>query len=809
MENWKIFLILVSTLILMIFFWWQYRKNIARRRSENMAFLRVTMARKDSDNDEKKDTIRDFKEQISLMEQLLSTLKSLYRGSFSGWLFGQDYISLEYTAHKNEIYFYIVVPKKTKLLVEKQIIGIYPDCFIEETGEINIFDGRSAVTGEAMMLKKWDEFPIRTYQKLESDSMNSLLSALGRLNDNTSATIQVLLKPEDDDWQNRIKKMIRKEEKNPWKKKYFSLNPVKWILSFIELFITNPEEKEKKDEPEIEEKDPIDDEGLMKEKVKKTGYRVMIRIITTSDDDFIAETELKNIISSFSQFASPAYNRFRAMRYKSLSLLVQYFVLRQFAWWQKNFLLNIEEIATLFHFPHSKYNKQPEIKWQHFKIVKAPTNLATEGLYLGDNIYRGERKKIFLSHEDRFRHFYVIGQTGTGKSSILSVMARQDLQNGRGMAVLDPHGDFANGLLDFVPKERAEDLIFFDPGNVHRPMGLNLLEADTDDDKQTAVSEATSIMLKIFGNEVFWPRIQDYFRNGCLALMDYPEGGTLIELVKLFTDENFQRTRIQTIKNPIVKTWWNTTYASMGDREKGEMIPYFAAKFGPFITNTLMRNILGQVRSSFDITRVMDSEKILLTSLSKGILGDINSKLIGLILVSKIQMAAMKRQQIDAKDRKDFFLYIDEFQNYVTDSIESILSEARKYRLGLIIAHQYLGQLQQSDALTKSSLNLKDAIFGNVGSMMSYKIGPEDAKMMEEQFSPAFSNHDFMNMDAFQAAVKIAVKWQPSQGFSMDVPRPWLTKGNPTQWQALKELSLLRNSRERDFVEKDILYRIA
>lgn len=776
MQLGKIFLIIIATIALLFFFWWQYRKNIAKRRSKEMAFLRVVMARKDSDSDEKKETIRDFKEQISLMEQLLSNLKSLYRGNFLGWLLGQEYISFEYTAHANEIYFYIVVPRKSKLLVEKQIIGFYPDCLIEETSEINIFENRKSVLGEAMILKKGDEFPIRTYQKLESDSMNAILSALGRLSENTSATIQILLKPEDDNWQNRIKKMIRKEEKNPGKRRYISFNPLVWMRGFLEIFFQDPEEKNKKDEPEIDEKDPIDDEGLMKEKVKKTGFLVMVRVIVTADDDAIANAELRNIISSFSQFASPAYNRFRPMRHKSLSVLIQYFILRQFAWWQKNFLLNIEEIATLFHFPHSKYNKQPEIKWQHFRVVKAPTNIPHEGLYLGDNIFRGERRKIYLSNEDRFRHFYVIGQTGTGKSSILSVMARQDLRNGRGLAVLDPHGDFATGLLDFIPKTRAEDLIFFDPADQSRPMGLNLLEADTDDEKQMAVGEATSIMIKIFGPEIFGPRIQDYFRNGCLALMDYPEGGTLIELIKLFTDENFQRERVQTIKNPIVKTWWKTTYAAMGDREKAEMIPFFAAKFGPFITNTLMRNIIGQTKSAFDITDVMNTQKILLATLSKGVLGDINSSLIGLILVSKIQMAAMKRQQMPASERKDFFLYIDEFQNYVTDSIESILSEARKYRLGLIIAHQYLGQLQKSDALTKSSLNLKDAIFGNVGSMMSYKIGPEDAKLLEEQFSPVYSNHDFMNMDKFQAALRLSVDGQPSQGFSLDVPRPWLEK---------------------------------
>ena len=328
--------------------------------------------------------------------------------------------------------------------------------------------------------------------------------------------------------------------------------------------------------------------------------------------------------------------------------------------------------------------------------------------------------------------------------------------------MMDPHGDLAKDLLNFIPKERADDLVYFDPGDLSRPMGLNLLEANSEDEKQMVVADATNIMIKLFGGEIFGPRIQDYFRNGCLTLMDCPTGGAITDLIRLFTDDNFQRERRTTLKNPIVRTWWDHTYAKMGDREKGEIIPYFAAKFGQFITNTLMRNIVGQTKSAFDIADIMNNEKILFASLSKGVLGDLNSNLLGLILVSKIQIAAMKRQQMAASDRRDFFLYIDEFQNYVTDSIESILSEARKYRLGLVIAHQYLGQLQKSDALTKSSLNLKDAIFGNVGTMMTYKIGPEDAEMMGKQFAPVYSDQDFVNMDKFKAAIKLSVDGQPT-----------------------------------------------
>ncbi|MBC7503630.1 DUF87 domain-containing protein [Candidatus Gracilibacteria bacterium] len=805
----QLIFIFIATVIVLSALYWHMRRRTSMERSLGMAFLRVIIARKDSDSDEKKETVKDFREQISIMEQLLASLKSLHSSAFKSWFFGQEYISLEYVAHQDELYFYVIVPKKSKLLVEKQIIGFYPDCLIEETPEVNIFENRTIVRGEIMMMRKGNEFPIRTYTKLESDSMNGLLSALGSLDHDESACIQILLRPVDDDWQETIKKMIRKIEKHKSGHFHFSLNPFIWLGNLLSVIVRSPENSlQHTEDDKNEDEDPVDEEGLMKEKVKKTGYATTIRIIVTGNNEISIDAELSSIISAFSQFASPTYNRFKPMKRKSLSLLVEHYILRQFAWWQRAPILNSEELATLYHFPHSKYNKQPEIRWQRFKVVKAPVNTPKEGLYIGENVFRGESKGIFVKNEDRFRHFYVIGQTGTGKSSILQIMARQDLKNKRGIAVMDPHGDLAKDLLNFIPKERADDLVYFDPGDLSRPMGLNLLEANTEDEKQMVVADATNIMIKLFGSEIFGPRIQDYFRNGCLTLMDCPTGGAITDLIRLFTDDNFQRERRTTLKNPIVRTWWDHTYAKMGDREKGEIIPYFAAKFGQFITNTLMRNIVGQTKSAFDIADIMNNEKILFASLSKGVLGDLNSNLLGLILVSKIQIAAMKRQQMATADRRDFFLYIDEFQNYVTDSIESILSEARKYRLGLIIAHQYLGQLQKSDALTKSNLNLKDAIFGNVGTMMTYKIGPEDAEMMGKQFAPVYSDQDFVNMDKFKAAIKLSVDGQPTPGFSLNVPLPWLEKGDPVIGNALRELSRLKYGREREFVEKEIIYRI-
>ncbi|MDD2486859.1 MAG: DUF87 domain-containing protein [Candidatus Gracilibacteria bacterium] len=775
-----------------------------------MTFLKILIPKKDSDLDEKKETLRDFKEQISIMEQLLSSLKTLYSGSFKSKIIGQDYISLEYMAAKKEIFFYVVVPKKAKLLIEKQITGFYTDAIIEEVEEYNIFENKKAIKAASFSLKKDFFLPIKTYQKLESDPINNITNAFSKLSENETCVVQILLKPVSDNWQERTDKVI-KEFKKGFK---FSINPLLWIVEIVNFL--GQDSKDKKDSGKDDSKDN-DKETLIKDKGKKTGFEIILRVITTGDDEILAEAQLKNVIGAFSQLTSPGYNSFKKNK-QSSNTVVHNYIFRYFknGFFSKKNILNIEEIASLFHFPHSKYNKTPEIKWQTYKIVKAPTNISKEGIVLGHNIYRGEKTEIRIANEDRFRHFYIIGQTGTGKSSFIQVMARQDLKNRNGIALMDPHGDLAEALLPFIPRDRADDVVYFNPADTARPMGINLLEANTDDEKQLVAQDSMNIMLKLFGNEIFGPRIQDYFRNGVLTLMDYPGGGAITDLVRLFTDDDFQKERVRTLKNPIVKAWWTYTFAKMGDREKGEMIPFWAAKFGGFVTNTMMRNIIGQTKSSFDVYDMMQSGKILLINLSKGVLGDINSNLLGLIMVSKIQIAAMRRQLIDPKERKDFFLYIDEFQNYVTDSIESILSEARKYRLGMIMAHQYIGQLQKSDALTKSNTNLKDAIFGNVGSMLSFKIGPEDAEVMAKQFAPYFSDQDLINLDKFKGVSKISNDGQSTHAFSLNIINPYIENSENTFFEsadyklakAYKELSRLKYGRDRDFIEKEIIFRI-
>ncbi len=810
MNNWIVIISVIIAICIAVFVFVKVlRKKAAYRRTLNLCFLKVTLPKKDSDLDEKKETTKDFKEMIGLAEQLYASLKSIYSRTILKKILGQDTISLEYIAHKDQIYFYVVIPKNYKYLVEKQINSFYTDAIIEETTEINIFKERKYAKATYLNTVKDFYFPIKTYQKLESDPINNITNALSKLSEDESAMVQVMLKPIKDNWQNKSSKASSAIMK--WKNDLFTLNPFKLIIWIFWIFFSDPEE---------ENKTPSSDENtsaLTQERAKtvdekwdKTGFEVVIRVVTTWNDKTMVDNELTNIVSSFTQFSYPDFNGFTNTLRHNKKKLIKGCIFRFFTkpWYLKKMILNTEELASLFHFPHIKYNNTPEIKWQNFKIVKAPSSVPKEWLLLGHNVHRWVKKEIRMKTEDRFRHFYVIWQTGTGKSSILQVMARQDFKNGEWVCIIDPHGDLARDLLPFIPRERADDVIIFDPSDLDRPMGLNLLEAETEEEKELVAMDALNIMIKLFGNEIFGPRIQDYFRNAVLTLMDYPQGGAITDVVRLFTDQEFQKDRVRHVKNPIVKNWWEKTYASMWDREKWEIIPYFAAKFGQFITNKMMRNIIGQVKSSFDILDIMQNKKILIVNLSKWRLGDLNSKLLGMMLVSKIQMAAMRRDKIPKEERTDFYLYIDEFQNYVTDSIESILSEARKYRLSLNVAHQYLSQLEQSDALTKSSLNLKNAIFGNVWTVMSYKIWPDDWEFMAKYYAPTFSEQDLVNMDKFKATMKLSVDNQPTNPFSIIPVNPYLETWDDKLAKAYTELSRLKYGRDKDFVSKEIEYRI-
>lgn len=787
-----------------------------KNRTLNMAFLRIMVPKKESkeDRDEEQSASsggRDFKEVIGVASQLFESLHSIYNGKLKRYFFGQDFFSLEYAAIENQIYFYVVVPRDLISLVEKQITASYSDAYVDEVEDYNIFKEGGKYAATSLQLAKDYIYPIRTAENMNSDPLNNLTNALSKLSFDDGAAIQFVLRPKKDGWQKRG----REEARNIFSQKKtskFSWNPLRWIAALFEILIKGEIGGQKNGDDGGGRTTPMTDEEVkaLEQKNSKVGYEMVVRVVTSSATEREARGHLNNIVSSFAQYSSPHANGFSVPKIQSEKAVVRNFILRSMSRSLSNTLkrhfdiLSAEEIASLFHLPNIRFNKAPTIAWQNFKIAPAPHNIPTEGLLLGYNSYRGEKKEIRMKREDRFRHFYVIGQTGTGKSSVLQVMIRQDLQNGDGLAIVDPHGSLIEDILPFIPRERADDVIYFNPADMERPMGLNLLEGNTWEEKEYVALEAMNIMVKLFNEEIFGPRIQDYFRNGCLTLMSDPEGGAITDIVRLFTDDDFQRLKVEHVTNPIVRSFWEHQMAKTGAREKQEMIPYFAAKFGQFVTNTMMRNIIGQTKSAFDFAKVMNEKKILLINLSKGSVGEINSKLLGLIVVSKLQMGALARQKMAKEQRKDFFLYIDEFQNYITDSIEVILSEARKYRLSLNMAHQYIAQLEGEDGKSK----VKDAVFGNVGTMMSLKVGAQDAEYLAKEFAPVFSEQDLINIDKYKAVMKLSIDTQPSKPFSISLPNPYLEKGDHEAAEAYKQLSRLKYGRDKEFVDREILRRV-
>ena len=793
-----------------IFWWYQRRQDFLR--SLDFVFLSVMIPKKDSkdDTERDRDQVSEVRKVLGIGEHFFSAIRGIYSRDWNRLWNNQDFVSLEYMAIDGEILFIVGAPRRLSDLVEKQITSFYPDAVVEEIPCPSLFEEKSyQATGYLTADKKY-WYPFKTYMKFESaDPMNNILNALSQASDDQGSTagVQIMIRPARPNWQqktrDKAKKLAGGNRSVAW------WNPLSWLGAIFSVMVRGAEDNTKEQNEGGEQNESQEMTKAMEEKADKYGFETIIRCVASSQHKSIAENNLNNIVNAFAQYGTPTQNGFTRRKYHSRRAIINHYLWRNFrrSWHVQNkIILTTEELTSMYHFPHIKYNNIPSIKWQNYKIVNLPANIPKKGLLLGHNNYRGKATPVYMKRDDRFRHFYVIGQTGTGKSSIFQVMIRQDMENGDGLCVIDPHGSLVEDLLPFVPKDRVDDVIIFDPSDLERPMGLNLLEAETQEEKDLVALDAMNMMIKLFDEEVFGPRIQDYFRNGVLTLMDDPEGGAITDVLRLFTDDAFQRSKVKHIKNPVVKSFWTNQMAKTGAREKAEIIPYFAAKFGQFYTNGMIRNIVGQTQSSFSFSEVMDNKKILFMNLSKGMTGDFNSRLLGLVIVLKIQTAALRRQKQAKGARTDFFLYIDEFQNYVTDSIESILSEARKYRLGLSIAHQYMSQIDTSNQ--KKGVNLKDAVLGNVGTMMCYKIGAQDAEIMAKEFAPSFTDQDLINIDKYKAVMKLSVDTQPSRPFSITPVNPYLENGNPKMSKALKQISRLTYGRSKKFVEKEIFARL-
>ncbi|MBN1494254.1 type IV secretory system conjugative DNA transfer family protein [Candidatus Peregrinibacteria bacterium] len=822
-------------LVLLVYFGFKWLKYLFRYfvqliMAPRLIYMRVTMPREDTTKDKDKQVEKDFKEKIAIMEQFYRNIHEIRELSFTNRLrtffLNLDLVSFELVAQNKEVHFYVVTYDFYKGLIEKQITSYYPDADIVFTEPYKLNKKNQFRCFYAYLSRDfW--FPIKTYKKIENDPLNDLTNVLSKIEDNDQAIFQIIVNPRNERWHKTAEKMATSKFLGKTGKKTFNIPVIGTILNWIFSVFTGilfgyermketgantgaPEGKQYIRMLQTKEEDA----KMMGEKAQQVGFDVSFRIIASAPTRVRAYELGNNMILSLNLFKAATLNFFQTKRLFFMDainnqLMLHSFSKRLYAFRpipflkEKTSMLVPEELAGLYHFPNSRYNYTPVIKWLLYKVLPAPMETPQEGLYLGDNVYRGMRKKIYMLREDRTRHHYIIGKSGSGKSAFISFIARQDIANGDGVCVVDPHGDLIEDILKYIPKERAKDVIVFNPADIERPMGLNILEAKTPEQQDLASSQATEIFIKLFGDEIFGPRIQHYFRNACLTLMeDEEEGATLIDVPRIFVDDAFMKYKVKKVKNPVVKSFWEHEYAHTGERERQEMIPYFSAKFGPFITNSIMRNTIGQTKSAFNFREAMDTQKILLINLAKGRIGDLNTQLLGLVIVARIQMAAMSRADMPEDQRKDFYLYVDEFQNFATDSFCSILSEARKYRLGLIMAHQYIKQLEK-----KNDASIRNAVFGNVGTMMSFKIGADDAEYMAKEYAPVLTEADVLGITNYKAYIKLSIKNSTSRPFSMETI--WDTKNkNEKVAGIIKEYSRMKYGRKREFVDQEIAARI-
>lgn len=709
-----------------------------------------------------------------------------------------DHFSLEIVAHDGLISFYIVCPNYMRPYMEQHIHAQYPRAQIEEVDEYNLFKPTSTVLATGFKQKKPYIFPILTYQQLDVDPLNSLTNILSKLGNDEAAAIQYVVRSAKSVWHTWGARVAQEMHHGKTLKEAMGGHGIGgFLMELLRTFFP------KKDKPNDENRllSPREQEiaKSLEDKTSKPGMDVNIRLVVSAQNKERAKAYLDNIVDSFAQYTLHEYgNGFVRRDPFKKDQFINDFIYRRLIKRGK-LILNTEELASIFHFPLPT-TETPNIRWLQARKASPPTNIPTEGLVLGKSVYRGEETVIRIKRNDRQRHVYTIGKSGVGKSVLLSNMIIQDIHNGEGVAVVDPHGDLIDHVMQHVPKERAEDVVYFNPSDQEHPVGLNMLEAKTPEEKDFAVQEMIAIFYKLFPPEMIGPMFEHNMRNVMLTLMEdteYP--GTIAEIPRMFTDPAFQKYKLTKVKDPIIRSFWEKEMAKTSDFHKSEMLGYLISKVGRFVENSMMRNIIGQARSGVNFDDIMNNKKILLVNLAKGTTGEVNSSLLGLIIVSKLQMAATKRVTIPEEQRNDFYLYIDEFQNFVTDSIATILSEARKYRLNLTMAHQYIGQLVRDNNDTK----IRDAVFGNAGTLIAFRVGVEDAEVLAKEFEPIFNEYDVINADMFTANVKLLIDNTASKPFNMKTYPP--QQGNPEMARYLIELSRHKYGRPRQEVEADIL----
>ncbi|MDR1300190.1 MAG: ATP-binding protein [Candidatus Nomurabacteria bacterium] len=792
-----------------------YRKKIWGwknfERSLKMVTMMINLPPTTDDVDGGNRDQRDVTEEtISQSQSMYSIISSIALKGFKSRLYGQRHISFELVASNGIVHFYVTSPHILADTIEQAILAAYPTASLQRMHDENIFNEVGKINGTMggdFSLKKEYAYPIATYQDTKKDAMRAILNVMSQAGKEDGVALQIMIRPAQDGWRSygeMLAKDIREHKKKGFIKTTTKTSTTGWGSILSKPLESKSDDKHEEVKPLSKNEEATIE--MLEGKTQYAAYETLVRVITSSNTNARAQTLLNNMVSVFSQFDSPTGNGFKFNPTKDVQKFVTSYIMRTFSQSVRSNILNTIELATIFHLPDQSNIPTSALERQEFKQVDGPTKLVEDGLLLGFNVFRGVEKPIRLSVDDRRRHIYMMGSTGMGKTVWLTNLVLQDLIAGRGFCFIDPHGDAAERILGMIPKDRVEDVIYFDPGNLDHPIGMNIFEIDPDDpDKEKTkdyiISETVGMLYSLYDPNhtgIVGPRMENIVRNAAHILMDSPEGGTFMDIPKVIRDPEFTKARIKYLTNQDAIGFWTQEWpAAQRSNEAGEVSSWVISKWAQFQT-TMMRNILGQMKSGLNLRGIMDGKKILIVNVSKGKLGEVNSKLLGMLFVMKFQAAAMSRENIPEEERQDFCLYVDEFQNFATDSFESILSEARKFRLNLIVVNQFMTQLTDK---------IRSAIIGNAGSFVVGRMGYEDAEQMVKQFSPTFDTEDLQRMPNRMAVCKVLIDGYPSRPFTMKLPAP-MGNSNPQLADAVKRLSSAKYGRTRAEVEAELNARL-
>jgi hypothetical protein len=750
---------------------------------------------------EKKEAVEQLAKLVGMMEQLLSGMRAT-ASEKDGKHFA---IEIAVDSQTHDIIYYVAVPNEYVTLFEKQALSIFPHAVLSlQPHDYNIFSAGNHTVGSEARLQKHPIYPLQKHEDFASDPFLVILNAFSKLEQaGEGAALQFVIRYPKVNRRSNYESIIRDVEKGMRPQEAIGRSSlVGGVAHALADVFKSPE---KKDQDKKEYENPVDNKAIdqFRQKITSDIVDVNIRLLVSAKDATRSNQVLREVESTFNQFSNVEGNQFLFSHQigGGLKRLEKAFSFREFTP-RTAVSLSIDELATIVHFPDGGGSAAPQFKESHAQTAAAPTTIPYEGTLLGRNIHRNHERDIYITDEDRLRHFYIIGQTGTGKTTLMKNMIVQDILRGDGVCMIDPHGTDIDDVLGAVPPEREQDVIYFDPSRSDRVVGLNMLEYDytKPEQKTFVVNELFSIFQKLYGAnpESMGPMFEQYFRNATMLVMEDPStGNTLMDIARVMSDARYRRDKLNKATNPVVVQFWREIATKAGGEASLEnIVPYIVSKFDVFTANDYMRPIIGQQQSAFNFRDVMDNKKILLVNLAKGRIGEINANLIGMIFVGKILMAALSRVDDATRGFPPFYLHMDEFQNVSTNSISAILSEARKYRLGLTIAHQFIAQLDQ---------DIKDAVFGNVGSLAAFRVGPEDAQFLEQQYSPTFGAADLMNIPNRNAYLKVLANGSPTPPFSLATNAP--VEPNFERIEYLKNMSYERHGRDRAEIEAEIQQR--